>query len=190
MTVARSTRLLPRRRHLVMLCLGVVATFLVFQLFSMMHAQRGAPALRLAALTYDKVDGQFRPINCQHMLSHVPDYTTDPNNGTKHQRETRTEVPFWISLHHEKFDPTRWDCIWNRGVYYEGALQRVWKRVLKSAPPNVRILDVGGNIGKLMLPNSMTSSFALSRLNPLLQDTIPFSHHRLVTLPLIHLNPT
>jgi hypothetical protein len=67
----------------------------------------------------------------------------DPNEKKGHfSRRTTTEFPFQIALHHEKFDPRRWN-IYKHGQYYQHALEHIWTDILNEASPGARVIDIG-----------------------------------------------
>jgi hypothetical protein len=96
------------------------------------------------------------PITCSSFLESVrsetyPVHFRDPNretlpdgtfNHTSFTRMTLTENPFWISVHHRMADRVRW-TMYREGTYYEKALEKLWKGILKESGPGARILDVG-----------------------------------------------
>jgi hypothetical protein len=67
----------------------------------------------------------------------------DPNLklGMNHCK-TKTEIPFWISLHHEQYDHKRSEICKN-GQYYQHALEETWTDILKSANPGAHVIDIG-----------------------------------------------
>jgi cell division protein FtsB len=90
----------------------------------------------------------LEPMACQDFIDRVksgtyPVAVKDPNmKKGRFTRRTITEHPFWISVHHEKFDPTRW-TIYQKGRYYEHSLGKIWTDILRQATPGSRVLDVG-----------------------------------------------
>jgi hypothetical protein len=102
------------------------------------------------------------PIPCANFLESVrlgtyPVAIRDPNklsnrqqafddadtfNQTNFTRMTLTENPFWISVHHRIADRVRW-TMYKEGKYYEWALEKLWRNILKESGPGARILDVG-----------------------------------------------
>ena len=77
----------------------------------------------------------------------------------------RTMHPFYVSLHNFKFDSTR-AVIKQRGRYYETVLQDRWGEILSKAPPDARVLDVGGNIGYYSLFSASFGPFAIDTFEP------------------------
>ena len=72
----------------------------------------------------------------------------DPNGGHLFTRYTNTTIPFWISLHNQDYDATRW-VIREYGYFYEQHLSACFYEILQqqqSDGPRV-VIDVGGNIG-------------------------------------------
>eukprot|EP00978_Attheya_sp_CCMP212_P037113 scaffold172954_cov60-Attheya_sp.AAC.2 len=72
------------------------------------------------------------------------DLKKDPNEGHLYSRYVPRKHPFYISLHNEKYDPTRYAII-KFGDYYEIELSNNFEDILKGG--NGRVLDVGGNVG-------------------------------------------
>lgn len=100
--------------------------------------------------------GKFVPVSCFDLLEKVKaGSVADPNAGILHGRNTVTKPPFYISLHNQSFDLLRWE-IMEKGNYYETALTDAFQQVLKSSPPNTRVIDVGGNIGFFSLLSAAT----------------------------------
>jgi hypothetical protein len=67
----------------------------------------------------------------------------DPNLKKGHfKRQTTTEFPFTISLHHEAYDRRRWN-IYKHGQYYQHARANIWTDILKKARPGARVIDIG-----------------------------------------------
>ena len=92
--------------------------------------------------------GRFQPFSCYELLQQLKTNTCpvkDPNQGRTHARMTVTEPNFYISLHHEAFDKTRWG-IMNTGAYYEHKLTKAFQDVLRDSPPDARVIDVGGKV--------------------------------------------
>lgn len=58
----------------------------------------------------------------------------------------KIEPNFWISLHREHFDPSRWNSIYHDGKYYETGITDQFHEMLSSKPPGI-VVDVGMNIG-------------------------------------------
>lgn len=56
--------------------------------------------------------GRYPPFSCSKLLNILKQnpstQTTDPNRGLLHVRRTITEPPFYVSLHNQTFDGTRW----------------------------------------------------------------------------------
>lgn len=58
--------------------------------------------------------GSYSPLDCRELLEeHLKNHTlNDPNEGVIHARQVRRwthdNPQFWMSLHYEKFDETRW----------------------------------------------------------------------------------
>ena len=90
---------------------------------------------------------KWTPVDCTYLMeqsqqSEIP----DPNHGELLARWTSTNPPFFISVHAFHYDKLR-KVIYVTGQYYEQDLSHVFHQILKDAPPNSRVLDVGGNIG-------------------------------------------
>lgn len=95
----------------------------------------------------------------------------DPNVGSNRkelQAKTHPEEPsFWVSLHTQSYDRTRWG-IKTYGYYYERALERIWRSIL-AEEENQRsvVLDVGANIGYFtLLSLAMGDSIAVHSFEP------------------------
>jgi FkbM family methyltransferase len=95
-----------------------------------------------------KIPKKWRPVDCEHLLyrSRIIGTTIDPNDGEMLARWTTTNPPFFVSIHNFKYDLTRRD-IYEKGEYYETQLSATFSTILKDAPANSRVVDVGGNIG-------------------------------------------
>ena len=93
----------------------------------------------------------------------------DPNPGPQYVVEVNqapTANPFFISLHKFSFDPIR-GFIHANQRYYEFKLEVAWAEILQNAPPEARILDVGGNVGYFsLLSAAMGSSFRVDTFEP------------------------
>ncbi|MGV2388353.1 MAG UNVERIFIED_CONTAM: FkbM family methyltransferase [Microcystis novacekii LVE1205-3] len=90
---------------------------------------------------------KWTPVDCTHLIeqsqkSEIP----DPNHGELLARWTSTNPPFFVSVHAFYYDKLR-KVIYDTGQYYEQDLSHIFHQILKDAPPNSRVLDVGGNIG-------------------------------------------
>ena len=103
------------------------------------------------------VGNQISTLSCPNLLEQSEQNRLsfeDPNhheNGAPaHLATTKTTHPFQISLHNRRFDKKRWVLSTN-GHYDEVILEDIWQAVLKDAPPNSRVLDVGANIGYFTL---------------------------------------
>jgi cell division protein FtsB len=107
-----------------------------------------AVAVSPSSAVSTKTKSGLEPIACQDFIDGVKAGTykvavKDPNmKKGRFTRRTITENPFWISVHHEKFDPTRW-TIYQKGRYYEHSLAKIWTDILRQATPGSRVLDVG-----------------------------------------------
>ncbi|CAB9503272.1 Inherit from COG: Methyltransferase [Seminavis robusta] len=121
--------------------------------------------------------GKYAPFSCLGLLHDMKNSSAmkakDPNNGMMHARRTETDPPFYISLHRETFDKTRW-CIMQYGHYYERELTKAFVEVLKASPPGSRILDVGANIGFFSLVSAAQGSFFIDSFEPNLKNRMRF----------------
>jgi hypothetical protein len=82
-------------------------------------------------------------VNDPNKKEYIDVSVKDPNEKKGHfHRRTITEFPFGISLHHEKFDPRRWN-IYKHGRYFQHALEDIWTNILSEASPGARIIDIG-----------------------------------------------
>lgn len=89
------------------------------------------------------------PVDCQDLRdrSHqVEENVDDPNDGEMLARWTTSDPPFFVSIHQFQYDRMR-RVIYDSGEYYEMALTAIFSSILKDAPADSRVLDVGGNIG-------------------------------------------
>jgi hypothetical protein len=125
---------------------------LSFNLVSQANINAAAKRAKALNLSVAGID----PITCSSFLESVrsetyPVHFRDPNretlpdgtfNHTSFTRMTLTENPFWISVHHRMADRVRW-TMYREGTYYEKALEKLWKGILKESGPGARILDVG-----------------------------------------------
>ena len=98
--------------------------------------------------------------------AHVADPNTKLANSSEFVAYTdKTPNPFYISLHTPRYDQTR-ILIKARGRYYETCQQDRWSEILQRAPPGVRILDVGGNIGYYSLFSASLGPFKVDTFEP------------------------
>jgi FkbM family methyltransferase len=98
-------------------------------------------------IVHSTLSSKWTPVDCIHLMeqsqkSEIP----DPNHGELLARWTSTNPPFFISVHAFHYDKLR-KVIYVTGQYYEQDLSHVFHQILKDAPPNSRVIDVGGNIG-------------------------------------------
>ena len=112
---------------------------------------------------------KYVPLACPEVLKKARSSTTpknfDPNRGVLHGKQVETDPKFWISLHNEEFDPTRWS-IMKYGVYYEKALTKSFLEVLKNSTAGSRVLDVGGNIGFFSLLSAANGPVVVDTFEP------------------------
>jgi hypothetical protein len=151
-----------RRTSLGTLLFGLTFVMLYacgFSMSSSVHSLRhGAHAAMAAAPT------TIQPLACNDFLHQVrygsyrvPVNVHDPNHKREgyrvtvkdpnekkgvHRRQTTTEFPFFISLHHEQHDHRRWN-IYKHGQYYQHAREEIWTDILKEASPGAHVIDVG-----------------------------------------------
>jgi FkbM family methyltransferase len=135
---------------------------------------------------FSKISAKYPPSSCHDLFTlraqdkqkvvgsqhRTPSFVVhDPNEGMVHARRTITKPHFWISLHHQAFDGTRW-AIMEYGFYYERQQSNAFVQILQQqaqqqaqdkggeelsvssvsspqqlAPPPLHVIDVGGNIG-------------------------------------------
>jgi FkbM family methyltransferase len=123
-------------------------------------------------------------VNCPSFLRGVRNgllpNVVDPNHGLKRddlQAKTRypDEPSFWVSLHHQNYDRTRWGIKTN-GYYYETDLERIWRSILsEEVSQEAIVLDVGANIGYFtLLSLALGDSIVVHSFEP-----NPISHLRL-----------
>lgn len=91
--------------------------------------------------------GDIAVMRCAELLEERRDpqsmiHTEDPNKEI-HARFTKTDPGFYISLHNQEFDKTRWKMM-ETGVYYERFLTQAFVQVLRNRQGPVRMIDVGG----------------------------------------------
>jgi FkbM family methyltransferase len=95
------------------------------------------------------LSSKWAPINCEsgfyndYIAKYVED---DPNQGEMFARWTTTNPPFFISVHNFHYDRLR-KVVYETGKYYEDDIISIFIEILRDAPPNHRVVDVGGNIG-------------------------------------------
>ena len=89
----------------------------------------------------------FIPVQCDSLQPPIG----DPNGGRSYARTTDTNPSFWVSLHNETFDRTRW-AIMIYGYYYEQKEAEAFHIILQER--SGRVLDVGGNIGYFTLKSA------------------------------------
>ena len=98
--------------------------------------------------------------------ANVPDPNANEEDLSRYIAFTdKTRHPFYVSLHNFKYDKTR-AIIKHRGRYYETVLQDRWGEILARAPPEARVLDVGGNIGYYALFSASFGPFAIDSFEP------------------------
>ena len=94
------------------------------------------------------------------------------NNAPKFVAHThKTPRPYYVSLHDPAYDKTR-ALLLDKGRYYETTLQDRWSEILLQAPPGVRVLDVGGNIGYYSLFSASLGNFVIDTF----EVGIPYTH--------------
>jgi len=77
--------------------------------------------------------GKYTPLVRHKVLEKARRKTTtveDPNAGIFYGKQIERDPKFWISLHNENFDRTRWS-IYTYGDYYEKALSNAFVDVLQ-----------------------------------------------------------
>jgi FkbM family methyltransferase len=99
----------------------------------------------------------LQPIRCQELFQlgyrqdskdTAQEKELNPNNDQVHARYTQNLTsPFWISVHHEKFDKEQYDSIMLDGVYNKTALSQAAVEILGQASRSARVLDVGAQVG-------------------------------------------
>ena len=106
------------------------------------------PSLYYTQQTQDDSPKRYRPIFCDHLLSH--NKTQDIHyryHYSTHRTRTRTNPPFWISIHDQRVDPIRWSIATNR-EYYETGITTLFQHILRyHSPRHAFVLDIGANIG-------------------------------------------
>lgn len=96
-----------------------------------------------------------RPVSCHDVRSRVQrDEWTDPNDGVLYARTLRTDPPFRLAVHAQRYDNVRWKSIYKKGVYYETHVHDRFMKILAPPSPTTKttmppqlVLDVGMNIG-------------------------------------------
>lgn len=116
--------------------------------------------------------GKYTPLVCPKVLEEARkpmvderNSDIDPNGGIFHGKQVEIDPKFWISLHNEEFDPTRWD-VFRSGQYYERALSKAFTEVLETTPAGSRVLDVGGNIGFFTLLSAANGPITVETFEP------------------------
>ncbi|CAB9501526.1 Inherit from COG: Methyltransferase [Seminavis robusta] len=144
----------------VMVALGLLGLSGVFHLYNSSHNSY-QPEHRQSLLNLHKSDtkqklrdpGDMIPVDCPgYLKQHLAGKLDDPNKGVVHAaqvpRGNDHHPNFFISLHSQEFDHTRW-VIMDKRDYYEKAVTAAFIEVLndpKATRPQ-RVIDVGGNIG-------------------------------------------
>jgi len=117
------------------------------------------------------------PLACFDFLNKVRSRqlnVIDPNQGKNYTRwMDQTDHPFWASFHSKQFDRVRWGS-YEQGHYYEDVQERAWMDILKQAPPNSCILDVGGNIGYYSLLSASMGPFVVDSFEPNMVNALRF----------------
>jgi FkbM family methyltransferase len=111
---------------------------------------------------------KYKAVSCPAMLSDTRaegSQVMDPNDGILYGKQVELHPRFWVSLHNEEFDTTRWH-IMKYGDYYETALSKAFVEVLKDASPGARVLDVGGNIGYFTLLSAANGPVGIDVFEP------------------------
>jgi FkbM family methyltransferase len=82
------------------------------------------------------------------------------------QHVNHASPAFWISLHNQHYDSTRWG-IKTRGHYYKTKLESIWRSILSRAPRDSHVLDLGSNIGYFtLLSLAMGGDFVVHAFEP------------------------
>jgi FkbM family methyltransferase len=94
----------------------------------------------------------------------------DPNLGmdqtSMQQHVNHTSPAFWISLHNQQYDNTRWG-IKTSGRYYKTKLEKIWRTILSGSPRGSHVLDLGSNIGYFtLLSLAMGEDFVVHAFEP------------------------
>lgn len=121
----------------------------------------GAPQ---AKVTGTQVKGTFQPVSCR-FFSRENEFLSVTKHTKAFLLRTMTHSPFYISLHDEKVDRTRW-IIWSKRFYYEKVLERIWNSILLESPPGSHVIDVGGNIGYYSLVSASLGNFVIDAFEP------------------------
>jgi FkbM family methyltransferase len=114
------------------------------------------------------VSNKYEAVSCPAVLRDARaegNEHMDPNNGTLYAKQIERPPRFWVSLHNEQFDRTRWHIMLT-GDYYEKALSKAFVEVLKDAPPGARVIDVGGNIGYFTLLSAANGPVGIDVFEP------------------------
>lgn len=149
-----------------------------------------------------KQSSKHPPLACSnifHENRNKPRPAGDPNRGAIHARYTSVDPYFWIALHTQEFDATRW-AILEFGEYYEKSETKSFANIVRAeaqkrlklhklerqsdaAPsstlPPLRVIDVGGNIGWYTL---VVIAAAMEHNYPIIVDVFepnPRNHRRL-----------
>jgi len=102
---------------------------------------------------------KYIPVQCDALQP-----IDDPNSGRLYARTTNTTPSFWVSLHNEAFDRTRW-AIMTYGFYYEKKVAEAFQIILRE-PSKGRVLDVGGNIGYFTLLSAAMGAPVIDTFEP------------------------
>ena len=129
-------------------CMVIAVTAVTSVLISMLLSRKYAALIPFSTgIIHHTSSSKWTPVDCTHLIeqsqkSEIP----DPNHGELLARWTSTNPPFFVSVHAFYYDKLR-KVIYDTGQYYEQDLSHIFHQILKDAPPNSRVLDVGGNIG-------------------------------------------
>lgn len=100
-------------------------------------------------LTKKQVE-KVSPIQCDQQLANRKSDEADPNqklDESPYKHINLTNPNMYISLHDAKFDPMRWNAIYNNGNYYETGITEQFRSILQNTTKPGLVIDVGMNIG-------------------------------------------
>ncbi|CAB9501235.1 Inherit from COG: Methyltransferase [Seminavis robusta] len=121
--------------------------------------------------------GKYPTFDCAQLLHELKTNEAtqklDPNLGIIYSRRVRDVPSFFVAMHNETFDNTRWQ-IMRYGTYYEKKLTAAFQEVLRNAPKGARVLDVGGNIGFFSLVSASMGPFVIDTFEPNIKNRMRY----------------
>ncbi len=167
--------------------------------------QQSLPELRMRRSLDSSKSIPHAPLSCWNIFREdrkKPQATNnDPNEGRIYARYTTTRPSFWVALHQQRYDATRWS-IMTQGKYYETVLTETFRNIILAEPQEQRqqqqtttttvhhnplhVIDVGGNIGWYTL---LSIAAALEQNHSIIVDIFePNPRNHLRFCESLHLN--